>query len=62
MILLTGANISIRQENGKYIAVVYVGNTSKTVTADDPARALGLAVILQAGYTENRLKVVTLHP
>lgn len=56
MILLSGADISIRQEGNKFIALVIVGNTHKEVTADDPVRALGLAVMLQAGYTENRLK------
>lgn len=56
MILLSGADISIRQENGKYIAVVGVGYSHKEVTAEDPIKALGLAVMLQAGYTENRLK------
>lgn len=56
MILLSGADISIRQEGSKYIALVQVGFTSKEVTADDPIRALGLAVMLQAGFTENKLK------
>lgn len=56
MMLLTGANISIRQEKGKYIAVIYVGNTHHEVIADDPIRAVGLAVILQAGFTEGKLK------
>lgn len=56
MILLSGADISIRQEGSKYIALVQVGFTSKTATTDDPIRALGLAVMLQAGFTENMLK------
>lgn len=61
MNLLSGADISIRQENGKYIALVSVGYSHKEVTADDPVRALGLAVMLQAGFTENRLKKELLH-
>ncbi len=56
MILLCGSDISIRQERNKYIAVVIVGDTHKEVTADDPVRALGLAIIAQAGYTENEIK------
>lgn len=56
MILLSGANIYLREEDGQYIAAVSVGYTSKEVTAADPIRALGLAIMLQAGYTENSLK------
>ncbi len=56
MVLLIGANISVRQENDKFIAVASVGNLRKEVTASDPVRAVGLAVMLQAGYTENQLK------
>lgn len=57
MRLLTGADISIgRETNGKYTAVVSVGYASKEATADDPARALGMAVLLQAGFTENGIK------
>jgi hypothetical protein len=54
--LLIGADISIKREGDRYIAVVQVGATSKTAIATDPATALGLAVILQAGFTENGLK------
>lgn len=56
MILLSGADISIRKEGDKYIAFVYVGMSHKEAIASDPVRALGLAVMLQAGFTENRLK------
>lgn len=56
MILLSGANISIVRDGKEYVAIVQVGYTSKTAAAADPVRALGLAIMLQAGYTENSLK------
>jgi hypothetical protein len=58
MQLLTGADISIRfdPEKGRYIARVTVGYTHQEAIADDPVKALGLAVMLKAGYTENKLK------
>ena len=60
MQLLTGADISIRfdPEKGRDIARVTVGYTHKEAIADDPVKAVGLAVMLQAGYTENKLKKV----
>ena len=58
MQLLTGADISIRfdPEKGRYIARVTVGYNHQEAIADDPLKALGLAVMLKAGYTENKLK------
>jgi hypothetical protein len=58
MQLLTGCDITIRfdPEKGVYIARVFVGSTSKEATAKDPVKALGLAAMLQAGFTENTLK------
>ena len=58
MELLTGSDIAIRydHETRKYTAYVQVGYTHKEAQSDDPIKALGLAVMLQAGYTENKLK------
>ena len=58
MQLLTGADISIRfdPERGKYTAYVQGGYTHKEAQSDDPIKALGLAIMPQAGYTENKLK------
>ena len=56
MDLLSGADIAIVKEGEKYIAFVYVGVAHKEAIAADPVRALGLAVMLQAGLTENELK------
>lgn len=60
--LLEGATISIVQDQGsKFTATVSLGPfNSKTATAADPVKALGLAVMLQAGFTENTLKAALL--
>lgn len=58
MNLLSGADLTIRFDWDKklYIANVHVGGTHKQAMAKDPVQALGLAVMLQAGFTENSLK------
>jgi hypothetical protein len=58
MQLLSGAEITITfdPEAGHYIAFVYVGATHKMCVASNPVRALGMAILLQAGYTEGSLK------
>jgi hypothetical protein len=58
MQLLTGADITIRFDPDKkvYIAHVFVGSTSTEAIAKDPVKALGLAVMLQGGFTEDTLK------
>lgn len=59
--LLDGATITVMQDPpGKFTATVIVGYTSKRATADDPVKALGLAVLLQAGFTESKLKAALL--
>jgi hypothetical protein len=58
MLLLDGATISIRydSEAKKYTATAAIGSYSKTAIASDPVEAIGLACMLQAGYTESKLK------
>lgn len=55
--LLLGADIVIREEKpGEYTAIAMVGNYHKTAMSKDLIRAIGIAVLLQAGYTEQGLK------
>src|SRR3990172_1164702 len=57
MILINSATITIRQENGElWTATCSVGYQSKSATARDVSEAVGLAVILQSGLTENALR------
>jgi hypothetical protein len=60
MILLSGAEITIRHfKDGEeifYMASVYVGSTSEYATDKDPAKAIGKAILKQAGYTGGKLK------
>ncbi len=58
MILFGGADISIRYDSERevYLASVHIGNYSKLAVDPDPVRALGLAMLLQAGYTEEKLQ------
>jgi hypothetical protein len=56
MNLLTGATIVIRKtDDGQYEARVIVGYSGRTAIASDPATAIGMAVILQAGLSMNQL-------
>jgi hypothetical protein len=58
--LLNGADITIRYDadDKLYIAHASTGTVSGYVpaAAKDPVRALGLAIMLSAGYTEETLK------
>lgn len=62
MILLNGADISIRKEGSKYIAFVYVGFTHIHAISSDPVKAIGLAVMLKAGFTESSLLTALTNP
>lgn len=58
MQLITGCDITIRYspETKRYIAFIYVGPTHHEGIAADPVRAIGLAVMQQAGFTAATLK------
>lgn len=60
MILLSGAEITVRHfKDGEeifYVAFVYVGANHTEATDKDPARAIGKAIMKQAGYTTSKLK------
>ena len=60
--LLEGATLSVVQEGPrKFTATVSLGPFNrKEATAADPVKALGLAVMLQAGFTEDTLKAALL--
>lgn len=59
MQLLNGADISIRFDNDHkvYVVVVAVGPTNTEMVDPDPVRALGVAIMLQSGFTPENLKV-----
>jgi hypothetical protein len=58
MLLLSGADVSIRFDlkNKVYIATAGIGLHSMQAITKDPVQALGLAVMLQAGFTKKNLK------
>lgn len=62
MILLKGAEVSIRKEDNKYIAFVYIGFTHTEAVSTDPAKAIGLAVMKQAGFTQSSLLAALTNP
>ena len=49
--------VSVTQDGTRYTATAYrlPGPPGKSATATDPVTAIGLAVMLLAGYTEKRL-------
>lgn len=54
--LLSGADIVLRRDPaGGWQAVVIVGSYSSTAVDDDPAQAIGRAVMKQADMTEKKL-------
>jgi hypothetical protein len=58
MQLISGADISIRFDNDHkiYVVVVAVGPTNTEMVDPDPVKALGVAIMLQAGFTPKNLK------
>lgn len=58
MQLLTGADISIRfdTEHQVFVVVIGVGHNYTEFVDKDPVQALGVACLLQAGYTPEKLK------
>jgi hypothetical protein len=58
MQLLNGADISIRfdPEHQVFIVVLGVGHNYTEFVDKDPVQALGVACLLQAGYTPEKLK------
>jgi hypothetical protein len=57
MQLLSGADISIRfdQDHMVYVVVVGVGPTHTEMVDRDPVVALGVAIMLQSGFTPKNL-------
>lgn len=62
IMLLDGASICVRynEDAKEWTATAMIGYTSIDATDIDPVRAIGLAVMLKAGYTENTLKKTTM--
>ena len=62
MLLLDGATITVREATGdearygKYIAAAGNFWSGKQAQDDDLVQAIGLAVLLQSGYTESGVK------
>jgi hypothetical protein len=57
MQLLSGADISIRFDKDRdlYVVVVMVGFHSTEFVDKDPVQALGVSLLLQAGFTPKKL-------
>ncbi len=63
MDILTGANVNVRydQDYNLFVVVINVGPTYTEYVDQDPVKALGVACLLQAGFTPGNLKNRLIH-